>query len=497
MDRRLFAARRALLAVASALAGALGAGCNDSPNGAGDGGFVYEAGALDARAEAGGDATTAGEGGSEADAATGDGASQCATGGTPTMHTTSVTTAETWGPGVHIVPSSLSVTTGGHLTIAPCADVRLGTGASITVTTTAVGIDAVGAAGQPILFEPNGSAPWGAIDVTAPAVAHLAYATLTGGGTGPHASAPNGGATIAGHGTDPQRPVAVDVQHVSIQGSAGLGMMMRGASFDPASADLTIAASGWYPLYTGIGSAGGIPQGAYTGNAIDQILLQSYDTASALDDGPLLADVTVADHGVPYLVGTVPTVIKVGNGTTTSPPASLKLLAGVTMLFQPEGTGGSSGLRIVGASDTQAQGALIVQGTATSPVVFDSAAATPASGDWMGVYFSGAFDPRSSITNAHIAHAGGPSATVGICPSTANGNSGAVTCAVILFTVSPPTEFISSTVVSDSACGVYRDWAPSTEVDFTAGNTFTGVPGCTQTSLPASGGACAMCPTSP
>jgi hypothetical protein len=368
------------------------------------------------------------------------------------------------------------------------------------VTTTAIGLDALGTADQPIVFEPNDTSPWGAVDVTAPATAELAYVTLRGGGTGPHAGAPLAGATLAGHGPDPQRPVVLAVQNVVVEGSAGLGVMMRGAKFDPSSSALTIHGAGWYPLYTGIGSVGSIPSGSYTGNAIDQILLQSFDTAAYLDDGPLLSDVTVEDHGVPYRVGTVPSSIIVGDGLVTSPPALLTIDAGVTMLFTPEGTGGISRLLVSGASNAgtdQVQGALVVAGTAAAPVVFDSAADVPAAGDWLGLYFARIVDPRTSIANAEIHHAGGYSSTVGVCGSTPAANNGVVTCAVVVFVDSPPPAFLSSTVIEDATCGVYRGWKPSTEVDFVADNQFVSVAGCTETSLPASDGSCLPCATAP
>ena len=419
----------------------------------------------------------------------------CQAGLASVMHTTNVTSEEVWGAGTHIVPSSLSVTMGGHLTISPCADVRLGTGASITVTTSAVGLDAVGTAAQPISFERNAGAAWGNIAVTAPAAAHLAYATLTGGGTGAHDSAAFGGATLVAQGPDPQRPIVLTVQNVIVSGSGGLGVMMRGARFDPSSTALTITASGWYPLYLGIGSAGDIPSGSYSNNAIDQILLQSFNTAVYVDDGPLLADVTISNRGVPYRVGTIPSSIIVGDGKTTSPTASLTIQPGVTMLFTPEGTGAVSQLLVNGATDGtsyKAQGALIIAGTVAAPVILDS----PAAGDWQGIYFSRVVDPRSSIANARILDAGGFSGTVGICPSTPAGNNGAATCSVIISVQTAPTSFITGSVFGATTCGVYRGWSMG-DVDFTSNNQFMSVTGCSQTSLPKPDGACDPCMTAP
>ena len=67
---------------------------------------------------------------------------------------------------------------------------------------------------------------------------------------------------------------------------------------------------------------------------------------------------------------------------------------------------------------------------------------------------------------------------------------------MILVIDAAPAAFITGATISDAACGVYRDWPGQTSVDFTSGNTFNSVTGCTQTSLPGTNGACATCATS-
>jgi hypothetical protein len=342
--------------------------------------------------------------------------------------------------------------------------------------------------------------PWGDIDVTAPAVAHLAYATLQGGGTGPHDGAPFAGASLAAQSSDATRPVALRLDSVTIDHSAGLGLFLRSVRLDPASSGLTISGAGWYPAYLGAGSASELPAGSYTGNAIDQILLQTFNTAAYDDSAPIRADVTLHDRGVPYRVGTIPSRIVVGDGLAGGPAASLTVEAGVTVLFTPQGAGGTSGIlvnaRPAGAA-YQPQGALVIAGTAAAPVVLDSAAATPAAGDWQGVYVAHIVDPRTSIDHARILHAGGASGTVGICGSTPAANNGAATCAVVAFLdQAPPASFLANTDIEDATCGVYRGWS-KTDVDFTSGNQFVGVVGCTQTAIADSGGHCTTCTTAP
>ena len=263
--------------------------------------------------------------------------------------------------------------------MSPCSELQLGPGASIEVTGTAAGFDAVGTASGPIrLVAQQAGTPWGAVDVTAPSVANLAYVTISGGGTGAHASAPRGGASLTGYSTGTARPVVLKLQHVVISGSAGLGLFLQQARFDPASVNLTVTGAGWYPVYLGAASAGDLPSGGmYTGNAIDQILLQTFNVAAYDDSAVLTSDVTLRNLGVPYRVGTTPSSIEVGDGVGGHPSASLTLAAGVHMLFTPQGTGGTSRILVNGqdnAGTYSAQGALVIQGTQASPVFLDSAA---------------------------------------------------------------------------------------------------------------------------
>jgi hypothetical protein len=423
----------------------------------------------------------------------------CTPTGTPIMHTADIAADETWASGVHVVPGTIQIKNGAKLTIAGCSQVQLGSGASLEVTTASAGLDAVGTASDPITFvAQQAGMRWGAVDVVAPAVAHLAYATLSGGGTGPYTTADHGGATITGHSSDTTRPVVLRLEHTVISGSGGLGLFLTYARLDPASIDLTITGSGWYPVYAGAASAGDLPVGSYKGNGIDAILLQTMNVAAYDDTAALASDVTLKNLGVPYRVGIAPSSIVVGDGINGHPAASLTLQAGVKLLFTPQGAGGTSRI-LVNAENNggtySVQGALVIQGTSAAPVVLDSAAASPASADWEGLYFANLVDPRTSIAHATIAHAGGTSGTIGICPSTPAGNNGAATCAVIVSTQSPPTAFLKSSEIDDAPCGVYRGWAMG-DVDFAASNTFSAIPGCTQTSIP-DAGSCAMCPTSP
>lgn len=417
----------------------------------------------------------------------------CAPGGAPVMHSANITADETWASGVHVVPSTIHVQSGAHLTIAACSDVQLGSDAAIVVDATAGGLVARGDASNPITFEPQQPAPWGSLQATAPATIDLAFATLKGGGgAGSHSSAPFGGASLVGQGDVKSPPKILGVDHVTISGSTGLGVFVRGARFTDASAALTISASGYYPVYGGIASASSLPSGTYTGNAIDQILLQSIGPAAYEDSGPLLVDATLHDRGLPYRVGLTPSSIRVGSGVAQDPGELLTIEANVTILFTPQGTGGRSQLIVNGIDDGAGgspQGALVVLGTAATPVTFDSAADVPAAGDWQGLYFAHFVDPRTTVAGAVIADAGGNSGSVGVCENAPGSGHAEADCAVDIFVDTAPAAFLQMSTIRNSAlCGVYRGWKAS-DVDFTA-NEFDGVPGCVQTNVPDASNAC-------
>ena len=417
----------------------------------------------------------------------------CMPSGTPVTHAGAITADQTWAAGIHEVTATVNVT-GGTLTIEGCSEVRLAPNASIELAQGATALIANGTAAAPIHFvQATAGTPWGHVSAFGPAKLQLAYTTLDGGGTlGDYKTADQLGATIVVRG-DATLPQLLSVDHVTVNHSSGIAVFMNSARFAPASTALAVASSGAYPILLGADTASELPDGAYTGNADDAILLQSAGTSAAFEQGrALLADVTLHDRGVPYRVGLVPATIIVGDGVVGHATAKLAIEAGVTMLFTPEGTSSSSRIQVRGYANGTAQGALVVSGTAAKPVVFDSAAAAPAAGDWQGLEFRNAVDPATSITHASIRNAGGPSFAVGVCewkPGVGQGREdGSVIIGLAPNVV--PTAFITNTEFLNSAgVGVYRGWNVA-DVDFLATNTFTDIAGCLETNVPNAQNSC-------
>lgn len=419
--------------------------------------------------------------------------------GAPIEHGGDVAADETWAAGTHHVKSSVTLRAGVTLTIAPCAVVKLDANANITIDDEAKGLVALGTATQPIVFERNDPAKaWGAILAWAPATARLAYATLRGGGTTNTAnvldSAELAGATLAGRNQTGAAKDLLSVDHVTIEGSTGLGVLLDSAGFVAGSTDLVVNGSGSYPVYLGAAYAGNLPKGVYTGNAKSAFLLQSVGPAVYDNLEPLLWDATIPERGLPYQVGHKGgSVISVGDGRTESPKATLTIEPGVELRFLAGGS--EKGQLLVRAQSIggkwQAQGTLIANGTADKPILLTSAAETKAPGDWQGLYFEHVADPRDSVQFARISYAGGESTSTGLCKASMGATNFDADCSVILWLDDAPSKaFIGNTRIENGrGCGIYRAWKGSS-VDFSATNTFTSVAGCDQSNVAPLAGDC-------
>lgn len=408
--------------------------------------------------------------------------------GTGTKHDKSPESDETWTAAAspHVVGTSLSIAAGRTLTIEPCAIVQLAPTAGFVVSGK---IAAQGAADKPIRFErAEAASAWTNIETRKGAELRFAYVTLEGGGN------PNGGRVeqyglfdIRGDQDLATQPIFF-ADHVTVKGSQSLGVLVReGGGFAPGSQDLRITGGATFPMRIWGRAAGTIPSGTYTGNTIDEIFLPAEGVRDDVQE-----DSTFAARGVPYRVGG-DTGGKLMRVQSTSRIPLLTIEAGVTMRF-------AKGVSLVVESSTTtgpASGALKAEGTADKPIVFTSAEASPAAGDWTGIVLGKKADPRTKIANAKISFAGGTSGISSFdCPSPANTgftNEGGI----LIIGDKPDTAFVTNTTIEQSAGdGIVRGWTGDL-VDFLATNTFTNVARCKQTYPKPSVGVCpapAPCP---
>lgn len=409
--------------------------------------------------------------------------------GAGTTHDKAPDADETWTAAAspHIVSTSLSIAAGRTLTVEPCAIVQFAATAGFVVSGK---ISAQGAADKPIRFErAQSSAPWTNIETRKGAELRFAYVTVEGGGN------PNGGRPeqygmfdIRGDQDLATQPIFF-ADHVTVKGSQSLGVLVReGGGFVPGSQDLRISGSASFAMSIWGRAAGTIPSGTYTGNTIDEIFLPAGGVLDAVQE-----DTTLAARGVPYRVGGGDTGGKMMRVQSTSSVPLLTIEPGVTMRF-----GKGVSLTVESSTTTgPASGALKAEGTADKPIVFTSAEASPAVGDWTGIVLGKKADPRTKISNAKISFAGGTSGISSFdCPSPANpgfSNEGAI----LIIGDKPDTAFVTNTTIEQSAGdGIIRGWTGDL-VDFLPTNTFTNVARCRQTYPKPSVGVCptpAPCP---
>lgn len=420
----------------------------------------------------------------------------------PVVHSTSPSASTTWASGVHRVSSTLTVPTGATLTIAACARVEMGADASLIVRG---GLVAAGTATEPITFVRLAPAsPWAALQVLG--TADLAYTTLTGGGgSTAMATSDTLGAPLFVHGFGAPVPRLLKVTEVVVDGTTGLGAALVGSGFAAGSTGLTVRNAGSFPVYIGADMVDTLPTGSYAANASAAIALQTAFYAVQDNQRTIDRDLTIPNRGVPYRVGIRdPGTIRIGSATGPAPLVVIE--PGVALTFPRSGTAAGriqvDGVNPGGAAMTVAQGAIRAVGTAAAPVVFRSAEATPAAGDWVGLSFTGV-DARTRLERVEIRHAGANAGALGVCTT----NPGATTspfdgdAALQVFVTNgyPSASFlVSSTIAQSAGSGIYRAWSIG-NVDFTAGNTLSGIAWCSQTLVPNDLNACPAgpCPTAP
>ena len=399
----------------------------------------------------------------------------------PTQHGGSITT-ETWTAAGSPHVLAFDTTINGTVTIEPCAEVLIAEAKTIGVGATGK-VVAEGAANKPIhIGASDPSKPFAQIRVGGGGTLRFAYVTIDGGGD-PLNSVHDITGTILAQGSDPNAPTqeTVFVDHVTIAGSKSNGLdLIDGAGFASGSQELTVTGAAQYPVSIWARALGTVPSGKYTGNATDEILLPGSGGASAINE-----DATMHDRGVPYRVGnslTAGDLVVERQAPSTPGLATLTIEAGVKVRVKKGGV--VEVQRFTGTS--AAQGALVVKGTAAKPVVFTSAEATPAPGDWLGIWFGEIPAPNDAIDYAVVEYAGGTSGSGSDACNTPGSNDAAIR----LFGL-PSGAFVTNTTISNSGGhGIDRGWRNDTKIDFLPTNTFTNIAKCKESYPKDTNGSC-------
>ncbi len=396
----------------------------------------------------------------------------------PTVHDHNISADETWtaAGSPHVISSTVYVTGGATLTIEPCAEVLLEEGAVLGMRDGK--LLAEGTASKRIHIAGKGGAKWTKLELNAPGLARLAYVDIEGGGGAGLNDQDDTTVEVRGDGEMPADPVLY-VDHVTVKGSRGVGVAVFSlATFAPGSQDLVVTGCGgdkWpYPISIEEHSMDSLPTGSYTGNKKDEVYLR-FAGAGRAGDG-LKVDATLHDRGVPYRLHSGFNVAANEAGKLST----LTIEPGVTMKF-PKGkffkvehwTG-----------NDPATGVLRALGTAERPIVLTSAEASPAPGDWGGLWFGGVPSAQNKLEHVIVEYAG---ADCGCSLATCNALTEFEGAVLLTNRPAGGTAFItSSTIRHIAGHGVVEGWAfvngdsRNAQIDFTPTNTFD-VTGCVQT----------------
>lgn len=402
--------------------------------------------------------------------------------GAGTDHAGIVSADETWtaAGSPHRVTSALDIRA--NITIEPCARVVVSnTSISVGTDSNAGSLTARGTSQlvdgkkdvRPILFEAaDKTQGWVQLGVYPKGKVDLSIAAIVdGGGESSGESGALLAKGVAGGTNDGEITRNLTVDRVVIERSKSYGVHLDGwGTFTEASNKLWIQNGGSAKLPSAIrlepGIASTLPKTiALTGNVRDEILVRTNKT--------FMPDDTFVDRGVPYhVVG----LLRVSPGKDNAPPVKLTIEAGVTLGFDAAVGAG------IFVGDSQArQGVLQAVGTADKPIVFTSAAATKAAGDWAGLYFHSSPPGAGKISHARIEYAGAANQSKGFGCGPADNASAIFVEGFGPQGVGPSADFIQSTTFDNigGTTVIVSGWVNDDGPNLTNDNTFgTSVPSC-------------------
>lgn len=389
-------------------------------------------------------------------------------------HSGDLSADETWtaASSPHRIASGVRLLA--KVTVEPCAVIRLGDGARLTVgsSTTAGQLvtagEVVGGVRRPVKIEAlDAATPWAALVVDLKGVLDLSVTTISDGAK--PAAAQNGGGSILAYGAASSGAVltrSVRVKDVTISKSHGYGVnLQRLSAFTEDSSGLQVIDSGegtaGQPVLVEAGAVGSLPaSSSFQGNLLNEVLV--------VPGGSMPSDI-FKNVGVPYRIAGRLLVAPPQDGA----PAVLTIEAGATLKME---TTSDNGLTL--GITPMRQGVLVVNGTAAAPVTFTSPKAAPAAGDWKNIYFRYSPATGNRMSYAVVEYAGAPSGLQGYGCGPAENDASVI---LVPDTGRPADAFIQNSTVRNAAgdTGVLLGWTSDLDgPDFVSTNTFVAVPAC-------------------
>jgi hypothetical protein len=193
-------------------------------------------------------------------------------------------------------------------------------------------------------------------------------------------------------------------------------------------------------------------------------------------------DTTLHKH-LPVRIQTSGVSVRPATGTT---PVTLTVEAGARLLFPklgPTTVGAMVTFGTNGSSPNNLVGVLKAQGTAAEPIVFTSGEATPAQGDWVGLWLDTA--TGSQLDHVVIEYAGGVNG-IGSnnCKDPATQDQGGLLVGDFETQYVPPSNLLTNSTIRFSAgYGIVAMWVAGAlnTPDLTATNSFSSNALCAQT----------------
>lgn len=321
--------------------------------------------------------------------------------GVVVTHASNITASETWaGDGtVHLIPNSISILAPATVTIQKCAIVKLNASVEVTVQGAAsgTGIAKLLAAGDDqftgnIVFTAmDPTQPWGRLrGLNQNSLIELDYVYIDYGGSVGGAQL---NAVIAMTGTSTLPDPVLKISTALITNSAGPGIYLSDAAFTSDSAILQISGTPAQIIAAPAMALGSIPSKTYAFNG-DILVVEN---ANVFDNLTINTTVPIDFKTDSVHVG--------GLAPTFVPNVTLTLNQGVTLKFEPASTAPTLvAFGDIGQSPDK-NAALIINGTTDAPVLLTSAKATPAPGDWAGLWLITSVG--SQLNNVIIEYAGG------------------------------------------------------------------------------------------
>jgi hypothetical protein len=367
--------------------------------------------------------------------------------GAGTVHADNITADEAWTAAAspHHIDSDIRISA--TVKVEACAVVVLGKGVTLQVggstaqeagTLQTRGLFSAGTGSSPDVVKPvvfrsaADDQHWNSLRVQPNGKADLELTLLANGGD-PSAAQNGGGALLAVGNNDGTLTKNLRASKLYILGSGGYGVNLTvGSGFTDDSSDVVVRQCGGSaapePVSVDVPGVGTLPSGLYDQNMKDEIVVNTRLQVNG-DEVFHALHVPYRVEGALYLRPKTPATIAT---LTLEPSVVLKLTDRIII-----GDGGSS---------MPYRASLIAQGTKDEPIVFTSAKATPAPGDWTGLIFEGMTTTGSALEYATIEYAGGSSQTSSYGCGPKNNDA-----AVIILNERPSTSFITHSTFRHNA----------------------------------------------